>query len=152
MPHSIADSSWQVTKEVISEASTSPAPPPAGSYHHNTRTLQERRLDYWCRGVKRNFSFGGRDLQIYNIIRTFVQLRLVRPCNRERGNGMSNKPYVDQGNCFGCCDICAKKLPHVFRVGDDGVAELCDPKDAPASEKEIQDAIDNCPASCIRWQ
>jgi ferredoxin len=38
----------------------------------------------------------------------------------------------------------------VFRMGDDGYAEVYDP--TGASEKEIQDAIDNCPVSCIHWQ
>jgi ferredoxin len=41
-------------------------------------------------------------------------------------------------------------VPDVFQMGDDGFAEVHDP--TGASEKEIQDAIDNCPVNCIHWQ
>jgi len=41
-------------------------------------------------------------------------------------------------------------VPNVFRMGDDGFAEVYDANGA--SEKDIQDAIDSCPVNCIHWQ
>ena len=62
---------------------------------------------------------------------------------------MSKKPFVDQGVCISC-EVCVNMVPTVFRMADDGYAEVFDP--TGASEKEIQDAIDNCPVNCIHWQ
>jgi ferredoxin len=41
-------------------------------------------------------------------------------------------------------------VPGAFRIGEDGLAEVIEP--TGASEGEIQDAIDNCPVHCIRWE
>jgi ferredoxin len=62
---------------------------------------------------------------------------------------MSRKPYVDQSICISC-ELCVKMVPGVFRMGEDGLAEVYDP--AGALEGEIQDAIENCPVNCILWQ
>lgn len=62
---------------------------------------------------------------------------------------MSKKPYVDKSICI-CCELCVKMVPGVFRIGEDGLAEVIEP--TGASEGEIQDAIDNCPVHCIRWE
>jgi len=62
---------------------------------------------------------------------------------------MSKKPYVDQAVCISC-ELCVNMVPGVFRMGEDGFAEVYQP--TGASEKEIQDAIDNCPVNCIHWQ
>ena len=62
---------------------------------------------------------------------------------------MAKKPYVDQAICISC-EVCVNMVPAVFRMGEDGLAEAFDP--TGASEKEIQDAIDNCPVNCIHWQ
>jgi len=62
---------------------------------------------------------------------------------------MPKKPYVDQATCISC-EMCVNMVPAVFRIGEEGVAEVHDP--TGASEKEIQDAIDNCPVNCIHWQ
>lgn len=57
--------------------------------------------------------------------------------------------YVDKAACISC-ELCVNMVPAVFRMGDDGLAEVFEP--TGASEGEIQDAIDNCPVSCIHWQ
>jgi ferredoxin len=62
---------------------------------------------------------------------------------------MAKAPYVDKTVCISC-ELCVNMVPAVFRMGDDGLAEVYD--SAGASEEEIQDAIDNCPVSCIHWQ
>jgi len=46
--------------------------------------------------------------------------------------------------------MCVNMVPAVFRMADDGFAEVHDP--SGATEEEIQGAIDNCPVNCIHWQ
>ena len=62
---------------------------------------------------------------------------------------MARKPYVDEDVCIGC-ELCVNTVPEVFRMRDDSIAEVYDP--AGASEEQIQEAIDNCPVSCIHWE
>ena len=62
---------------------------------------------------------------------------------------MPGKPYVDQDVCISC-GLCVSVVPEVFRFNDKGVSEVYDPTGAP--EEKIQQAIDNCPVSCISWQ
>ncbi|GFO69746.1 hypothetical protein GMLC_33250 [Geomonas limicola] len=62
---------------------------------------------------------------------------------------MAKEPYVDKNVCISC-ELCVNMVPDVFQMGEDGFAEVHDP--TGASEKEIQDAIDNCPVNCITWQ
>ena len=62
---------------------------------------------------------------------------------------MPKTPFVDQSCCISC-EMCVNMVPAVFRMAEDGFAEVFDPKGA--SEKEIQDANDNCPVNCIHWQ
>lgn len=62
---------------------------------------------------------------------------------------MAKNVFVDQDLCIGC-GMCAGNLPSVFRMNDDGKAEVHDPDGA--SEEDIQsEAIDVCPVSCICW-
>ena len=63
---------------------------------------------------------------------------------------MARIPYVDQEECISC-ESCVELCPGVFRI-DDAVdkAEAYDP--TGASEAEIQEAMDNCPAECIHWK
>ena len=62
---------------------------------------------------------------------------------------MAKEVYVDKTECTGC-GLCADTLPSVFKMGDDGLAEVFNSEGA--SESEIQDAIDNCPVQCIHWK
>jgi len=61
---------------------------------------------------------------------------------------MPQTPYVEQGICTGC-ELCAQLCPEVFRMNEEGVSEIYDPRGAP--EAKIQDAIDSCPMQCISW-
>ena len=63
---------------------------------------------------------------------------------------MKKTVWVDQNMCISC-GLCITNVPGVFRIADDGKAEVYDPAGAP--EDTIQhEAIDICPVSCIHWQ
>ena len=71
------------------------------------------------------------------------------PPGRRKEDDVAKQVYVDKDTCISC-ELCVNMVPAVFRMGEDGVAEAFD--STGASEKEIQDAIDNCPVNCIHWQ
>ena len=49
------------------------------------------------------------------------------------------------------CGSCEEVCPEVFKLNDQsGVAEVINPEGA--SEDQIQEAIDMCPAQCIAWE
>ncbi len=62
---------------------------------------------------------------------------------------MPRKPYVDKDVCISC-NLCVDTVPEVFRLDEDGLAEVYDPSGAP--EESIQEAIDSCPVACIHWE
>ena len=62
---------------------------------------------------------------------------------------MAKTPYVDQDVCISC-NLCVDTVPEVFRLNEDGLAEVYDP--TGASEEKIQEAIDTCPVACIHWE
>lgn len=62
---------------------------------------------------------------------------------------MAKKPYVDGAACISC-NLCVDTVPEVFRLDDDGIAEVYD--SSGANEVRIQEAIDACPVACIHWQ
>ena len=57
-------------------------------------------------------------------------------------------PEIDLSKCI-LCEVCRESCPDVFRLNDAGYIEVLDLKQYP--EEEIDDAIRNCPASCISW-
>jgi len=61
---------------------------------------------------------------------------------------MEKKPVVEQDECVGCGN-CEEVCPEVFRLNEDGVAEVHDPEGA--AEDKIRDAIESCPVQCISW-
>jgi len=62
---------------------------------------------------------------------------------------MARVPYVKKRDCISC-GVCARTLPAVFRMDDDSLAEVYDPKGA--DEASIQGVIDLCPVTCIYWE
>jgi len=62
---------------------------------------------------------------------------------------MAKTPWVDKDECISC-ELCVNNCPGVFRMDDDGKAICYDA--TGASEDDIQNAIDQCPVSCIHWQ
>lgn len=58
------------------------------------------------------------------------------------------KAKLDRSGCIGC-GLCAQTCPEVFRMADDGLAEVFNetvPKDAEGSAVEAQEG---CPVSVI---
>ncbi|MCL6479939.1 MAG: ferredoxin [Peptococcaceae bacterium] len=63
---------------------------------------------------------------------------------------MARKPYIDISECIACGN-CEGVCPAVFKLEENyGYAEVIDP--GAASEAEIQEAVNYCPASCIHWE
>ena len=56
------------------------------------------------------------------------------------------KLKVDQDKCIGC-GTCSALVPKVFKLDDDGKAEVVDPQGD--SQEEIEKAIDSCPVGVI---
>lgn len=61
---------------------------------------------------------------------------------------MKRVPYVNKEECISC-GVCVDTVPAVFRFDADNLAEVYDPEGADAAA--IQEAIDLCPVTCIRW-
>ena len=57
--------------------------------------------------------------------------------------------YVDEPICIGCT-LCTQVCPKVFEMKDDGKSHAKNPE--ADSEENIQQAIDCCPVSCIKWK
>lgn len=58
------------------------------------------------------------------------------------------KAIIDRDGCIGC-GVCADTCPEVFRMADDGLAEVyVDPVPASAEDPAME-ARDNCPVSVI---
>jgi ferredoxin len=58
------------------------------------------------------------------------------------------KATIDRDGCIGC-GLCSEICPEVFRMDDEGLAEVyTDPVPADA-EEAAQEAADNCPTGVI---
>lgn len=57
------------------------------------------------------------------------------------------KAMIDRSGCIGC-GMCAATCPEVFRMDDEGLAEVYGEVDAATAES-CQEARDNCPVSVI---
>ena len=59
------------------------------------------------------------------------------------------RPVVELSECIRC-DVCVEACPTVFRRNQAGYIEVADLDAYPV--EEVDDAIRNCPADCIRWE
>jgi len=59
------------------------------------------------------------------------------------------RPLVELSDCIRC-DVCVGVCPAAFRMNDAGYIEVIDLEAYP--EDEVDEAIKNCPADCIRWE
>lgn len=60
------------------------------------------------------------------------------------------KASIDRSGCIGC-ELCADTCPAVFRMAEDGLAEVyADPLSAN-DEAAVREAADSCPASVITY-
>jgi len=58
-------------------------------------------------------------------------------------------PAVDMGECTDC-EGCVELCPRIFKRNEAGFIEVADLSSYP--EKEVEEAIKNCPVRCIRWE
>ena len=59
------------------------------------------------------------------------------------------KASIDRDGCISC-GLCASTCPEVFRMADDGRAEVIVDEVPEAAASAAQDAADNCPVEVIR--
>lgn len=55
---------------------------------------------------------------------------------------------IDRSGCIGC-GLCADTCPDVFRIDDEGLAEVYTDPIPEDAEDLAQEAADNCPVSVI---
>ncbi len=58
------------------------------------------------------------------------------------------KAKVDRDGCIGC-GICADTCPKVFRIDDEGLAEVYVDQVPEGAEESAVEAADSCPVSVI---
>lgn len=58
------------------------------------------------------------------------------------------KAAIDKGGCISC-GLCAETCPGVFRMGDDGYAEVYVDVIPAEEEASAEEARDSCPVSVI---
>lgn len=57
------------------------------------------------------------------------------------------KVEIDRDGCIGC-GLCAATCSEVFRISDDGLAEVY-ASPSEGSAEEVKEAAENCPVSVI---
>ena len=58
-------------------------------------------------------------------------------------------PAIDLGCCI-LCEVCIDLAPHAFQINDAGFVEVLPLDDY--SDKDIHEAVKNCPKDCISWE
>ncbi|MFH1598508.1 MAG: ferredoxin [Patescibacteria group bacterium] len=58
------------------------------------------------------------------------------------------KPIIDTKKCVGC-GTCEALCPGVFKVDEDGMAKVTDPKGCDEGKCDCQAAKDSCPEGAI---
>ncbi|MPM25019.1 Ferredoxin [bioreactor metagenome] len=61
------------------------------------------------------------------------------------------KATIDREGCISC-GLCASTCPEVFRIADDGRAEVCADTVPESAKSKAVEAQDNCPVSVITVQ
>ncbi|HBQ46942.1 MAG TPA: ferredoxin [Ruminococcaceae bacterium] len=61
------------------------------------------------------------------------------------------KVTIDRSGCIGC-GLCTQTCPKVFRMNDDGQAEVYAQPDNEESRRAAKEAEENCPASVIKTE
>lgn len=59
------------------------------------------------------------------------------------------KAFLDRSGCISC-GLCPTICPEVFRMGDDGVAEVYTEEVPPEAEDQAVEAQESCPVSVIK--
>ena len=59
------------------------------------------------------------------------------------------KVTIDRGGCI-ACELCTQICPKVFRMADDGLAEVYVDPVPESEEKAAVEAQENCPVSVIK--
>jgi len=58
------------------------------------------------------------------------------------------KAEIDRSGCISC-GLCAETCPEVFRMADDGIAEVCVEEVPKNAEEQAAEAQEGCPVSVI---
>lgn len=58
-------------------------------------------------------------------------------------------PVVELSDCI-LCGVCVEACSEAFRFNDVGYVEVIELRAYP--EKEVNEAIKNCPSDCIYWE
>ncbi|MDY6824516.1 MAG: ferredoxin [Thermodesulfobacteriota bacterium] len=59
------------------------------------------------------------------------------------------RPIVELSECI-LCEVCTSVCPDVFQFNDAGYIEVADLPEYPVDD--VDEAIRNCPSSCIHWE
>lgn len=59
------------------------------------------------------------------------------------------KAYLDRSGCIGC-GLCAQTCPEVFRMADDGLAEVITSDVPEGAHESAVEAQEGCPVSVIK--
>lgn len=63
---------------------------------------------------------------------------------------MARKLYVDEEECIGC-GLCSEIAPDVFQLNEEGVSRVI-ASNEELHQDSIEEAINECPVECIRWE
>jgi ferredoxin len=58
------------------------------------------------------------------------------------------KAYIEREGCISC-GLCAETCPEVFKMAEDGFAEVCVDNVPEKAEERAVEAQENCPVSVI---
>ncbi|MDY6904601.1 MAG: ferredoxin [Thermodesulfobacteriota bacterium] len=58
-------------------------------------------------------------------------------------------PVIELSECI-LCEVCTDVCPVVFQLNDAGYIEVADLDKYPVDD--VDEAMKNCPASCIHWE